>query len=204
MEEKLACAAVPVPLKPTTCVGPANPLLLTTMVSVPLIVPGAAGPKVTVIVQLAPAFTPAPQLSVSAKLEVVEMATVIGTLPVLLRVTGCPALVVPGFWLLKVRLAVETCVEIVTPVPVRLTVCAVAEAEVVTDNAPARVPVAVGEKVKLKTQPAPTAKDVGQLLVWAKSGSAKPLLHKTGISANTEIAGARIARLSPGRRNLPS
>lgn len=167
--EKPTSAAVPVPVKATVCGAPATPLLEMVTVSVPLLVPGAVGVKVTVIVQLPPTFTPPPQLSVSAKLPVVEMATVIGTLLVLVRVTVCPPLVVPGAWLLKVRLPREIWVEIVIPVPERPTVCAVVEAEVVMDREPVRVPVAVGVKAMLKRQPAPMAKDVGQLLVWAKS-----------------------------------
>jgi hypothetical protein len=167
--EKLTMAAVPVPVKVTTCGGPVAPLLVMVTVSVPLLGPGAAGVKVTVIMQFPPTFTPPAQLSVSEKAPVVEMATVIGTLPVFVRVSVCPPLVVPGDWLLKVRLPRETPVEMVIPVPKRLIVCAVVEAEVMTDSVPVRNPLAVGVKDKLKTQPAPMAKDDGQLLVWAKS-----------------------------------
>ena len=68
------------------------------IVSVPVNVPGAAGLKVTLIVQLAPALTLPPQLLVSPKLALVAMLVMVSAaLPVLLRVTGCDALVVPRF-----------------------------------------------------------------------------------------------------------
>jgi hypothetical protein len=139
------------------------------MTSVPLLTPGAVGVKVTVIMQLAPTFTPLPQVFVSEKSPVVLMERVIGALPVLLRVSVCPPLVVPGFWLLKVRLPLETWVEILMPVPLRVTVSAVLAAEVVTDNVPVRAPIAVGVKATLNRQDALAAKEAGQLSVSEKS-----------------------------------
>ena len=89
----------PVPLSVTLCVLPATPLLLSVMVSVPVSVPVAVGVKVTLIVQepLAAATLPS-QVLVSPKLALaLWLVMVSAALPVLLRVTGCDALVVPTF-----------------------------------------------------------------------------------------------------------
>jgi hypothetical protein len=89
-------------------------------------------------------------------------------------------------------------------IPERLTVWVPPLALSLRVSVATRLPLASGLNVMPMVQLLLSPTQLPQLLVWAKSGSAKPLLHKTGISANTEIAGARIARLSPGRRNLPS
>ena len=89
---------MPVPLSATVCMLPATPLLLSVMVSVPVSVPVAVGEKVTLIVQEPLAATLPPQLLVSPKLALVAMLVMVSAaLPVLLRVTGCDALVVPTF-----------------------------------------------------------------------------------------------------------
>jgi hypothetical protein len=74
--------------------------------------PLAAGVNVTLTVQLAPAATLDPQLLVSAKslgfVPVIAMLVMLkAALPVLFRVTGWAALVVPAVWLAKERLAGE-------------------------------------------------------------------------------------------------
>ena len=75
---------------------PATPLLLSVMVRVPVSVPVAVGEKVTLIVQEPLAATLPPQVLVSPKLALVAMLAMVSVaLPVLLRVTGCDALVVP-------------------------------------------------------------------------------------------------------------
>jgi hypothetical protein len=96
--DKLTTGAVPVPLKFTVCVLPATSLLLSVMVRVPVSVPMAVGAKVTLIVQEPLAATLPPQLLVSPKLALVAMLVMVSAaLPLLLRVTGCDALVVPRF-----------------------------------------------------------------------------------------------------------
>jgi energy-converting hydrogenase Eha subunit A len=78
------------------CWLPPTPLLLSVMVTVPLRVPVVVGVKVTVIQQLPPAATDAPQLFVWAKSSVATMLeTKRGPVPVLLRYTNCGGLVLP-------------------------------------------------------------------------------------------------------------
>ena len=87
---------MPVPVKLTVCILPPTPLLLSVMVSVPMSAPVAVGEKVTSIVQELPAATLPPQVLVSPKLALVAMLAIVSAVfPVLLRVTGCDALVVP-------------------------------------------------------------------------------------------------------------
>ena len=62
--ERLTAGAVPVPLRLTVC---GLPVLLSVRVMAAVRVPLAAGVKVTLIAQLAPAATLAPQLFVWAK-----------------------------------------------------------------------------------------------------------------------------------------
>src|SRR5437899_400098 len=62
------------------------------------------------------------------------------------------------------------------PAPVRLTVCGLPEVLSVARRLPVRVPDAVGENVTLMAQFPPTAKELPQLLVWAKSPLATMLL----------------------------
>jgi hypothetical protein len=68
------------------------------MVRVPVSGPVAVGEKVTLIVQEALAATLPPQLLLWPKLPVVVMLVIVReALPVLLKVTGCDAVVVPTF-----------------------------------------------------------------------------------------------------------
>lgn len=87
--DRLAPGCVPVPLKVTVWVAVAAPVLLSVMVRVPVAGPLAAGANVTLMVQEAPSETLVPQLSVSLKLGVEEIAKMLRTpVPVLLRVIG--------------------------------------------------------------------------------------------------------------------
>ncbi len=100
---------VPVPEKVTDC---GLPVALSVRVRAAVKDPLAAGVKVTLIVQLAPAATLAPQLLVCAKsLGLVPVMAILvmlkAALPVLFRVTDWAALEVPTAWLAKVRLAGE-------------------------------------------------------------------------------------------------
>ena len=85
--------AVPVPER-LTLVGPFGSLV--AMVSVPLRDPLAAGEKVTLIMQLAPAARLVPQLFVCAKSPVAEInETVTPLVPLFVTVTARAELVVP-------------------------------------------------------------------------------------------------------------
>ena len=98
--------SMPIPVSPAEwgLPGPSS-----VMVSVALRAPAAVGLKVTLKVQLAPAASVAgnaPQVFVWAKSPLVAMALIVsGALPLLVSVTVCAALVVPTFWLPKLRLA---------------------------------------------------------------------------------------------------
>ena len=84
---------VAVPIRLTVCGVPAA---LSLIVNVPVRVPLAVGVKVTLSVQVDPAATPFPQLSVSAKSPLAEMLVMCnGAVPLLERFTVCGALVVP-------------------------------------------------------------------------------------------------------------
>ena len=94
--EKLTMGPVPLPLKVTVCVLPATPLLLSVMVSVPVSGPVDVGENVTLIVQDPLAARLPPQLLLWPKLAlVVTPVMVSAAVPVLLKVTGSDALVVP-------------------------------------------------------------------------------------------------------------
>ena len=71
------------------------------------------GVKVTVIVQLAPAFRLVPQVSVSAKLLLAAMLVMLSVVaPMLLRVKVCAGLVVLICWLAKLKLPVDRRTEV--------------------------------------------------------------------------------------------
>src|SRR5215471_8458464 len=83
---------VPLPVRVALCGLPAA---LSETDSVPPRVPVVVGVKVTLIVQLPPAATELPQLLVWPKSPLALMLVMLsGAPPVLLRVTGCEALVV--------------------------------------------------------------------------------------------------------------
>src|SRR5437879_1521006 len=89
----------------TVCTLPLTQMLLSVTVSEPARLPSTVGVNVTLIVQLAPAATEAPQVLVSAKSPLEDMALIVsGAVPVLLSVTACATLLVPISWLPKVRL----------------------------------------------------------------------------------------------------
>ena len=124
---RLTVGPVPVPVRLTVCWLPATLLLLSVMFKEAVRLPAAVGVNVTLIVQLPLAASELPHVVVSAKspglapvnamLLMVKVA-----FPVLFSVTVWAALVVPTFWLLKVRLVVETLAVGALPVPVRFTV----------------------------------------------------------------------------------
>ena len=105
----MAVPASPVPLKLAVW---GLPEALSETLSVPVRVPAAAGEKVTLILQLLPALRDAPQLFVCAKSPLAEMPEMArAAVPLLERVTGCEALVVPKAWGPKFKLVTESLAE---------------------------------------------------------------------------------------------
>src|SRR5262249_2858601 len=93
---------IPVPVRLTICGLPGASSVTARS---PFRVPSAVGVKVTLMVQLAPAFTELPQLLFSAKSPLVAMLVMVRVaLPLLVRVTVWGLLVVPTLWLPKARL----------------------------------------------------------------------------------------------------
>ena len=169
-------AAAPVPVRLTDC---GLPEALSVMLKVPVRIPEAVGVNVTLMVQLAPAATELPQVSVSAKSPLAEILVIVKVAePVLLSVTVCAALVVPTVWLAKVIEVAERLAVVVgaVPVPVRLTVCGLPEALSVMLKVPVRIPEAVGVNVTLMVQLAPTATELPQVSVSVKSPLAEMLV----------------------------
>src|SRR5215472_3001219 len=136
----------------------------------PVRVPVVVGTKVTLMVQLAPAASVAPQELVCAKSpEAVIPLMVRGPSPVLVKVTTWALLALPTNWFAKLRLAGDQAATGVVPVPVRLAEGAVLVKSPDTVMEPLRLPCAVGAKDTLMVHVAPTARVAPQLLDWAKS-----------------------------------
>jgi hypothetical protein len=121
--ERLTPGLAPVPERVTVC---GLPLALSATLSAAVKEPLAAGVKVTLIVQLPPAATLAPQLLLCAKSMGFAPVSAIplilkAPLPVLLKVTVWAALVAPTAWLPKARLLADIATEgdCTTPVPDR-------------------------------------------------------------------------------------
>jgi len=164
---RLTAGPVPVPVRLTVC---GLPLALSVMLTEAVRVPGAEGVNLTLIVQLPPAATELPHVLVCAKsLAFVPVTARLVMLklafPVLLRVMGCTALVVPRVWLPKVRLVAVRLTTGAVPVPVRLTVCGLPLALSVMLTEAVRVPGAVGVNLTLIVQLPPAATELPHVLV---------------------------------------
>jgi hypothetical protein len=134
--------------------------------------PVAEGLNVTLIVQIEPAATPLPQVSVCVKSPLFAPVTAMdvierGALPPFVRVIAWAALEVPTTWLLNVSEVGDSVADVVpaAPVPVRLTVCGELAALSVMVTEALRVPDAAGVKVTSIVQLLPAATLVPQLLV---------------------------------------
>jgi len=85
-------------------------LALSVIVTLPVRVPMAVGVKVTAMVQLRPIRTELPQVLVSLKSPLAAILVILRVaVPVLVRVTFWPALVVCRTWAAKVRLVLDKC-----------------------------------------------------------------------------------------------
>jgi hypothetical protein len=95
--------------------------------------------------------------------------------PVLVTVTVCAALVVPTFWLVKVRLEEERLKPGPVPVPVRLTVWGLPAALSITLTEAVKLPTAAGVNVTLMVQLPLAATELPHVLVCAKSLGLAPV-----------------------------
>src|SRR5437879_2380723 len=174
---------MPVPARDTDC---GLPTASSVMFTAAARAPGAAGVKLTPIVQLVPGATePAPvgQVLPAAKAKSAACAPVI-VMPV--RLSGAPPLraeerrvggvVVPTRWVPDVLLVAESvALGGVTLVPVSDTDCGLSAASSVMFTVAARAPGAAGVKLTLIMHLAPGATElapVGQVLPAAKAKSA--------------------------------
>ena len=122
---RLTIGPVLVPVRLTDCWLPATLLLLSVMFKEAVLLPAAAGVKVTVIVQLLLTASELPHVVVSPKSPALAPVNAMplmdrAAFPVLLSVRVWGTLVVPT--LLKVRLATERLAVGPVPVPLRFTV----------------------------------------------------------------------------------
>ena len=177
--EMLTAGAVPVPVRLTLW---GLPVALSVTVRAVLRVPLAAGVKVTLIVQLAPAATELPQLLVCAKSPgfvpvSARLVTLKAVLPEFVKVTAWAVLVVPTEWLPKARLVEErlTTAAALVPVPERVAAWGLPLTLSVMDSEAVRLPLAAGLNVTLTEQLALAASELPQVLVWVKSLALAPV-----------------------------
>ncbi len=197
---------MPVPVSPTND-GP--PGVLPAMRSVALAGPNADGAKTMPIAHSPPAPTGTLQLLEVRMNPAPTMSTpetTSGALPVLRTCTRSVPEVVPSCVAGKASADGETDTVgagMATPSPVRPAACGLPGALLATVRLPVRVPATSGVKVTLIAQPAPGARDAGQLLLCAKSppvpiaeiaSGSLPLL----VSVSALRAGGRRHRL-PGK-----
>ena len=164
-----AIPETPVPLSDTFKVGCTGSLLVT--VRVVERAPVTVGVNVTLIVQLPPAATLVPQPLACAKSPgvppVSPMLTLSkGAVPVLESVTVCATLAVLNCWFPNTIVGGDTPAIGVTPVPLKVTVTVGFKGSLLLMVKPAdAAPAAVGVKVTLIMQLAPTASGELQGLV---------------------------------------
>jgi hypothetical protein len=175
--ERLAVAAVPVPVKLTVCGLPAA---LSKMLTVAVRVPAAVGVNVMLIVQLPPAATELPQVVVSGKspgLSPVTIKLVMPkrVLPLFVKLTVCAGLLVPTSWLPKVRVEGERPIPGAVPVPVRLSVWGLLAALSVNVTEAVRAPAALGANETVSVHCAEAAREEPQLLLTVKSWGFEPV-----------------------------
>lgn len=145
---------VPVPVRLIVCGLPAR---LSAMVTAAVRSPMAVGENFTRIVQLPPPPNEVKQLLVSEKSPTLAPVTVMLlmvklALPVLVMVTAWAELVVPTFWLVKVRVPLEKLTPPLFPEPCKATDCGLPAALSVIVRAVVRGPAALGLKVTLIVQ----------------------------------------------------
>jgi hypothetical protein len=168
---------ISVPVSETDCAVAGAP---TFTVNVAVFVTGFAdvGAKVTLIVQLAPAASAAPQVFVCVNwFELLPPSEILlitrDAVPGLLSITACGAL---GTFsaVRSVSDAGETDAADAIPVPLKVTVCGLVGSESTIESAAARAPAALGLNLRLIAQLRPAARFVPQLLVRRKSPAFAP------------------------------
>jgi hypothetical protein len=201
--ESVATAAEPVPLKlADICAG--LPLLDNT--TDPKRAPDAEGLKTTLIAQLAPAASDAPQLLVWLKSPVVTSEEIARDMfPLLVSVIVWAVLEVPTSCAAKVSDEGDNAGSAATPVPLRLTGVGALLLLLVNHIDPVWLPSAAGLKTTLMVQLAPAPSDVPQLFVWLKSlllifsaemvSAVLPLLESATVCGPLEVPTACEAKL---------
>lgn len=170
----------PVPVTLTLCWLPETLLLLSVTVNNAVRLPAPPGVKVTLTVQELLAAREEPQVLVCAKSPGFVPVNAIplmarAEVPVLLRETVWAPLVVPIFWLLKVRLEVAKVAKGALPVPLKFKVCGLFVALSVRISDAVRVPGPVGVKVIVMVQVPPAATELPQVFVSEKSPEFVPV-----------------------------
>ena len=171
---------VPVPVRLTDCWLPATSLLLSVIFKVAVRLPVAVGENVTLTEQLPFAGSELGHVVVSPKSPGLTPVNVTplndrAAFPVLFSVKVWGTLVVPRFWLLKVRLVVVIPAIGPLPVPVRFTVCGLPPALSVMLTTPVRLPMLAGVNVTLIVQLPFATTELPQVLVTAKSPGSVPV-----------------------------
>jgi hypothetical protein len=165
----------PVPDSDTDC-GPAD--APSVKVRVPVREPTAAGLKVTVMVQLAPAAKLAGQALVSEKSPVAAMfVTLSVALPPFVTLIVCAELAAPRSSPPKFKLTGEMLASGPTPFPVKETLCEPGAALSLRSSAPVRLPGTVGLNITVTVQAAPGLKEFPQAFVAEKSPLAMTLVR---------------------------
>ena len=164
-------AKMPVPLSAMVCGEmPASSVIVTKAKRIP----AAAGVNLTLIAQLLPARTNAPQLLLCAKSAAFTPVTAMPAMfnvavPVFDKTTVCGSLVVGTAWLAKVRLVGARLTTGTTPVPDNETVWGLPAALSAMVSWPFASPGTVGTKLTLIRQLAPATKVPPQGFVWLKA-----------------------------------
>ena len=176
--DRLTPGLVPVPERVTVC---GLPLALSAILTAAVNDPLAAGVKVTLIAQLEPAATLAPQVLLCSKslgFAPVRVTPVRlkATLPVLLKVMACDELATPTGSFPKLRLPGNRLTPGLVPVPERVTVCGLPLALSATLTAAVNEPLAAGVNVTLIVHLPPAATLDPQLLVCEKSLELVPVI----------------------------
>ena len=150
---------------------------MSAMLTTATRVPAAVGLNVTLMAQLAPAATEAPQVEAGAREKSALLAPTTlmplmlsGAVPELVKVTLCELLRVLTAWLVKVTLLELSVATGAVPVPLRLTVCGLPAASSLILMVPLTGPEVVGEKVTEMVQLPPAPSEAPHVFVSLNGG----------------------------------
>ena len=151
---------------------------MSAKLSVPARVPVAVGVKVTLIRQLAPEASEAPQLLDWAKSPLAAMLVTLNVaLPTLASARVCGALELPTSWLPKVRLEAEKMTAAPVPLATRLMISGLLGPLSTMLSIPLAGPKAAGVELTLMVQFVLAARELGQSLVSAKPATLVAMLE---------------------------